>query len=39
MYGISDCCGQPLMEEYNKPVCSSCLEDCDYYIEEDEEES
>lgn len=33
----SVCCGQPLMEEYNKPICSSCLEDCDYYEELEQE--
>lgn len=33
----SACCGQPLMEEYNKPICSSCLEDCDYYEELEQE--
>ena len=25
------------MEEYNKPICSSCLEDCDYYEELEQE--
>ena len=33
----SVCCGQPLVEEYNKPICSSCLEDCDYYEELEQE--
>ena len=33
----SVCCGQPLMEEYNKPICSSWLEDCDYYEELEQE--
>ena len=34
-YSVSS--GQPLMEEYNKPICSSCLEDCDYYEELEQE--